>query len=413
MSSELTRISLDLPEELLSWLASGHSEVDLDSLAFAQVWGLAGIGSLALPVRERPLSVRSEGRGPASRFAHAVGLSELIGGEPCAVPLEPGRTVRLQLIGDFPAIEPAAWDIARMLIAGSDDPAVATRKMIFYVIVELLRNAIQHSGDKLGGVVAAQVMGPPLPGYAERKMVQVCVADAGIGIQRSLLPRHPRLTDPEEALSKALWPHVSGAFDEGLTGSVQNAGMGLFFVAEMAKLTAGRLLIASRGASLSLRGDLEGKGQHTLEFLKPRGLGFPGTLVAFELPSDEVQDYDGLMVRISKLAQERTPQRAVHRWLRFDVPPPEARRFLVSVASEDTVAAQRFSEDQLQPLLIKRSPISLNFANFSICTQSFLHALLFDAVRVAWARQTPIYIEKVSPAVRSGLELLESYALGG
>jgi hypothetical protein len=409
---DLQRISFDAPDEFLSWLADASS-LDLDSLAFAQIWGLVAIGALSHPGREDSLRVLSEGRSSASRFAHAVGLTELLRGDQCDIPLESGRTVRLCRIGEFRAIEPTAREIAKMLIAGTSESDVATRKTLFYVIVELLRNAIQHSGDPLGGVVAAQWMGAPLPGYSERPMIQICVADAGMGIQRSLLPRHPGLTDPEESLNKALWPHFSGTFDEGLTGSLQNAGMGLFFIAEMAKLTAGRLLIASRGATLSLVGDRQGLDRHEMSFLKPKGLGFPGTLVGFELPTDEVQDYDGLMMRIAQRAKERTPRRAIHRWLRFEEPPASARRFLVSVTSEDTVAAQAFSEQHLQPLLVNRTPVSLNFSNFSVCTQSFLHALLFDAVRMAWARHTPVYIEKASPAVKSGLELLESYALGG
>jgi hypothetical protein len=40
-----------------------------------------------------------------------------------------------------------------------------------------------------------------------------------------------------------------------------------------------------------------------------------------------------------------------------------------------------------------------------------LHTLLFRSVRVAWAMGTKIYVEGASPAVRSGLDYLESYAL--
>jgi hypothetical protein len=303
--------------------------------------------------------------------------------------------------------------MAQMIIAGSQDTDIASRKTIFYVIVELLRNAIQHSGDPFGGVAAAQLMDHPATPYAARPMIQVCVADSGMGIHQALYDKHPDLTDAEEALNRALWPHYSGTFDEGLTGSIQNAGMGLFFVAEMAKLAAGRLMVASRGATLILQGDIEGSNQHNIRFLKPKGLGYPGTLVAFELPVDEVQDYDGLMNRIYERAKERTPQRAIHRFLRFEPAPKHARRILVAVASENTVEAQTYSEKFLQPLLIQRVPISLNFSNVAICTQSFLHALLFEAIRLAWARQIPIYIEQASPAVKSGLELLELYALGG
>lgn len=406
----LSRISLDQPEEFLRRLAEGPSAVCLDDFKLAQVWGLVGLGALALRGRTPALlEVEIAGGSRAARFAHALGFSELAGGPRPAVRLQPGRTVRLQRIDAFPEIEPCARTIANLMAPGNDDAALATRHTMAYVLVELLRNAVQHSRDPFGGVVAAQLMD-----YPERPMIQVAVADAGIGIQQAMRGLHPEFDDPEVALERALWPHYSGTFAAGLTGSTQNAGMGLFFIAEMAKLAAGRLLIASRGASLLLAGDLDAReDRHDLRFLRPSGLGFPGTLVAFELPSNELRDYHALMQRIAARAKERTPQRAIHRWLRFDAPPAGAQRFLVSVASEDTVAAEQFSADSLQPLIVQRVPVVLNFVNMSICTQSFLHALLFEATRLAWARRTPIFIENASPAVRSGLDLLESYALGG
>src|SRR5262249_23275038 len=137
--------------------------------------------------------------------------------------------------------------------------------------------------DPLGGIVAAQRNDRGR--NSDRPFIQVAVADGGIGIQESLLPLHKTLTDPREALVKALEPHISGTFEEGESGSAQNAGMGLFFISEMTKLVGGRLLIASRGAALVLEGMLgveEGESHH-LRFLE-RGLGFNGTLVAFEMP---------------------------------------------------------------------------------------------------------------------------------
>jgi len=53
----------------------------------------------------------------------------------------------------------------------------------------------------------------------------------------------------------------------------------------------------------------------------------------------------------------------------------------------------------------------LDFTGIEIATQSFLHALLFHAVRVGWAMNARIHIRHASSAVRSGLDYLESYAL--
>jgi hypothetical protein len=245
-------------------------------------------------------------------------------------------------------------------------------------------------------------------------MVQVAVADAGVGIPASLRSRHTRLTDPDEALDKALWPHISSKFDEGETGSAENAGMGLFFIAEMTKLVGGRLVIATRGATLMLEGDAHFENPHGTQRRLEKGLGYPGTLVAFEMPADAEQDYDGMIETIRERARERTPRRAVHKWLSFEEPPQGTLRFLVRHSQiEDTRQALQFAERELLPRLMERKPVALDFAGIPTCTQSYVHSLLYEALRLAWARKSPIYILNAQPAVKSTLELLENYALGG
>jgi len=276
-SPQPRRLSLEDPAPLLRWLGNeGPRELDLDSLEVAEIWGLVALGTLARQTRAPAVRLKL-GTSNTGRFAFAVGIEELIRGLPRTGPGEPGRTVKLSRLSRLDEIEPAAEQISRLLVQSTK--LEDTRRVLYYVLVELLRNALQHSQDPLGGVVAAQLndRGRNL----DRPVIQVAVADAGIGIPRSLRSTYPRLTDSEEALDKALWPHVSGTFAEGLTGNQQNAGMGLFFIAEMAKLSAGYLVIASRGATLLLSGDAQGEERHSLRFLAPKGTGFPGTLVAF------------------------------------------------------------------------------------------------------------------------------------
>lgn len=244
-------------------------------------------------------------------------------------------------------------------------------------------------------------------------MLQLAVADTGIGIPASLRALHPNLSDPEAALEKSLWPHISGTFEEGLTGTQQNAGMGLFFIAEMAKLTGGTLLIATRGATLLLSGWIDDEGNHSLRFIEPRGVGFPGTLVVFELPVGDVADYPALIETIKERAKQRTPQRAIHRWVRFDPAPAEATVFEIQKQAENTPAAIALAQNEITPRILRREPIVLDFSGLRILTQSYLHSLLFEPLRLAWALRTPIYVRNVEPAVRSNLELLENYALAG
>jgi anti-sigma regulatory factor (Ser/Thr protein kinase) len=342
-------------------------------------------------------------------------LLQIVRGETPQVPerlLSEGRQYnpesrRGQWVRGFEEIEPLANDLSRAYVSQAEEED--TRLTLRYVIVELLRNVVQHSHDPNGGRVAADLWNVE----SGRPMVQLAVADTGVGIPASLRTLHPSLVDPEAALEKALWPHISGTFEEGLTGTQQNAGMGLFFIAEMAKLTSGTLLIASRGATLLLSGWTDEEGGHTLRFIEPRGTGFPGTLVVFELPVGDVADYPALIETIKERAKERTPQRAIHRWIRFDPAPPGSARFEIQRQAEDTPAAIQLAQSEITPRILRKEPIVLDFSGMRILTQSYLHSLLFEPLRLAWALRTPIYVANVEPAVRSNLELLENYALAG
>ncbi len=288
-------------------------------------------------------------------------------------------------------------------------PRTDAADLFWFVLIELLRNVGQHSQDPVGGIVAAQRndAGP----YEGAPALQVVVVDNGIGIFEALRRVRPSIQTPAEALMRALEPHVSGTFAEGQSGTVHNAGLGLFFISEMAKRTRGRLLLASRGATYFL----DRFHSETTQPAITNGAApdFPGTLVVFETALRHVGSYERIITDIRDLAAQRTPKRITHRWLRFEEPAPGVSRILVRVASEDTAAAHEFSSRFLEPKLLKRESVALDFRTMRVCTQSFLHALLHESVRLAWARKVPMFVVNATPAVRAQLELVESYSLGG
>lgn len=99
--------------------------------------------------------------------------------------------------------------------------------------------------------------------------------------------------------------------------------------------------------------------------------------------------------------------------VRFDEePPPGAPRLHVDFG-EDTARAVAFAQETLAPLLAAGKPVVLDFRNTTAFSQSYLHALLFSAVRLAWATGAPLHVHRASPVVRSGIEWVESYALAG
>lgn len=407
------RLELDQPEAFLAWVVGRRDvdeSLDMETVEIAEVWALVGLGALCLSERKGHLHVVTGRSGEAARFAYAVGFNELITGQQTHAQHEAGRTVRLRRVTRYEEIDSTANDVSRLIVpaAGEED----VRRSIRYVLIELLRNVIQHSEDRAGGVVAAQLMnrGP----YLGRPTVQVAVADGGIGIPEHVSRMHSGLEDPRVALERALWPHISGTFPQGLTGSKDNAGLGLFFIAEMAKRTHGRLLVASRGGALILasREDVEGE-RVVPRFLQPAGIGFPGTIVVFEIPLSAVTNYTQMNQAIHEAARARTPARAVHHWVRFEMPAGDPEYVRVRDLNENTSLAAGVSKDRIRPAVLENRLLVFDFAGIEVCTQSFLHALLYEAVRLAWAMRAPIYVIHADRPVRSGIEFLESYALGG
>jgi hypothetical protein len=204
-------------------------------------------------------------------------------------------------------------------------------------------------------------------------------------------------------------PWISSQFERGRLGGQKNAGLGLYFAAEMAKLTAGRFLIASRGGSIFLQGDHSFQQYH---HIKDEAPGFPGTMVVFELPAGEIRDYQGLIEVIQNSAKERIPASVRVRWLQFSAGPRDGTfRIGVRVGAEDTAHAQRLVNEQFLPRIALGQALEIDFSGLRVCTQSYLHALLFTALRSAYKVRVPMFVTNASPAVASSVDFLESYAL--
>lgn len=395
-------LSLTEPERFLRFLSASLAQVDLTCVSLTEMWSLAALGVLARTDRKGHLTIVWGDNQKAQSFAHAVGLDDVISGREGALEGEPGRTVRLSRVYREGDIHPVAKKIA-LLLAGEDPRRQSARWAMQYVITELLRNVVQHSGEDCG-VVGAQLNDRGL--HYDRPVFQVVVADAGKGIRASLNRSYPEIEDDEVALERAMWPHVSGAFPAGRSGGEENAGLGLFYISEMAKGLSGRMVLASSSASIVID-PLSPVRQQVLK------VGFPGTLVAFEVPAETPRDFGQLFDEIGKLAEERTPRRLSQHWLLFEAPPPTVGKFVVSEFIENNDAANKLAQARLIPRLVKKEPVALDFINVRVCTQSFAHALLYEALRFAWASQTPIYILNAHPVVQSALKHVETYAQTG
>lgn len=89
-----------------------------------------------------------------------------------------------------------------------------------YLVSELVRNALEHSGSRVGAFVCAQY-------YSKTDRIAIGVADAGIGIKASM-SRSYKTRDSLEAIMLALRPGITG-MTKRFGGTDYNAGLGLFF----------------------------------------------------------------------------------------------------------------------------------------------------------------------------------------
>jgi hypothetical protein len=208
-----SRIGLAAPAPFLAAVtAEPWFHENLDDLDVVEMWALVAL--CALSRRERAdherCDVYTRGGSGAGRFGHAVGFEAARDGMDFAAS-EDERTVAIPRVSLGSSAARVAERIAGLAVP--NDEEAESRGALAYVIDELLRNVLQHSGDPLGAVVGAQRVEAGKGGYG-RPTVQVIVADTGRGILASL-QRYHDVPNAQVALEKAIRPHVSGTFPEG------------------------------------------------------------------------------------------------------------------------------------------------------------------------------------------------------
>ncbi len=164
---------------------------------------------------------------------------------------------------------------------------------IRYVISELVRNVLEHSGAPGGAFLCAQY-------FKGSGVLSLGVADAGIGVQASM-SRHHRAPTPWDALRLAMRPGISGTTSR-IGGTDYNAGAGLFFTKSIACASRNYFLMYSGDTMFKLRRTPQGRmiylypdpadDHHTIESNLPR---WQGTLVGVDIALDRQQTFAALM----------------------------------------------------------------------------------------------------------------------
>jgi anti-sigma regulatory factor (Ser/Thr protein kinase) len=223
-----------------------------------------------------------------------------------------GRFIPLTQIKDSNSLSRFITDMIPLLHLRPDHA-----EPIKYVVSELVRNVLEHSGCEHGATVAAQY-------YKKSNAIRIGIADTGVGVRKAITHSHPATGDLA-ALKLALTPGITGTTrKEG--GTDYNAGAGLFFTKSIAMVNRDffvlysgsalyKLLKSTATKSLRLHADPFGDRHTKLDDLPP----WPGTVVGIDMILDANEAFSDLLDRIRETysAAIRARRANVHRRPRF------------------------------------------------------------------------------------------------
>ena len=274
------------------------------ALATLSAWG-AWLQAQAIP-----LTVLNAG--PHLRYAARMRLFDHLGVDYQTAQVEheeAGRFLPVTQVTDRSAVAGVIAEISALLHLDEDPDSLTA---VQFCVSELLRNVLEHSSAPQGAFVCAQRFpNPPYP------RVSIAVADCGVGIRAHLARAHTEIAaDDAKALQLALRPGVTGALP-GMYGTPENAGAGLFLTRSIAKGTGGYFLIAS-GTAAYRQYRTHSSQRQTELFVDPAFErhrlwnipNWPGTIVAVEVRTDRIADFDGFFSWIrSQIPQRETSRR--------------------------------------------------------------------------------------------------------
>ena len=273
-----------------------------------------------------------------------------------------------------------------------------------YGLIELLRNVVQHSGSRFGGLAMAQY-------YPNTGLVDLIVCDGGTGVRSTLQPKYPEIDGDLKAVKFATQPHVSGTFKAGAYSQMhENAGLGLFFIKQITSLSGGGFFLASGDAISDIWGDAEGN-QQKLYKSSTKG-GWPGTFALLQLRRDTIADFDAVLSTCRRLAEEARKDPAASN-LDFVEEIPNTKDLevvRVSDFEENVEEAARVRQNVIERTLEAGKLVVLDFSGMRFATQSFVHALIYKILRDGKHIASGLSIANCSGSTREAILAVAGYA---
>lgn len=272
---------------------------------------LCMVASLGLKIRNLGKEIKFQRLTATSKhYFEKMGLFKILGldSEMEIIEHEPaGRFITLQIIKDSIQLDKFIIEMIPLLHSEPDKV-----EPIRYIIFELVRNVLEHSGSNEGAIVCAQY-------YSKSNTIRIGVVDNGIGIKKSISHSYsPK--DDLDAISLALTPGITGTTTK-IGGTESNAGAGLFFTKSLAKVNRDFFMIYSgKGMYKLLKSP---KGKETKLIADPLSdhasydNNYPywqGTVVGIDLCLDEHANFNELLDLIRNVYQKARKQKIKERY---------------------------------------------------------------------------------------------------
>ncbi len=189
---------------------------------------------------------------------------------------------------------------------------------IKYMISELVRNVLEHSGSEDGAIVCAQY-------YKKSNTIRIGIVDTGVGIKKTISESHLAPSNMD-AIRLALTPGITGTTRrEG--GNETNAGAGLFFIKSIATVNRDFFMAYSGSSMYKLLRSDPGKKRIKLNAdpMKDRhssGDDYPfwqGTVIGIDLTLDTTSEFSKMldMIRRTYINAIKERKKARYRRPRF------------------------------------------------------------------------------------------------
>lgn len=366
-------------------------------------WAATLFGAYAVwlkEVRNKEVYVEYNSESYVGKFFERIGFPALLGLENDNGEFDDKNIFPLTRISQSKDIAKVATSIVQMLEIGDEEIEGAVK----YSIVELLRNVVQHSRSRIGGLVSAVYL--PRSG-----IVDVVVADIGCGLRASLREAYREINTDQKAVRFAMQPHVSGTFHSGAYGSMRdNAGLGLFFIREIASKASGGLFLGSGSMLADVWGTSEGYIKK--KYVQSKNSGWRGTFALLQLRKDTIGEFDELLATCRHIAAEVRKNRSE---LAVDfLDEPLELEGLVTIAirdfEEDVEEAARVREEIILPNLQDGELVVLDFSKVRAATQSFVHALMYKVFRDGKNLESCLSVSCADGATEEAIKAVSAYA---